>query len=113
VRILKEVNHPNIVKLIEVFYHHQNLYLAMECLVCDLAKLIDDPKVIMTEADIAIIFKQILQGVEHLHKQWVLHRVRAAHHRTSSRRTCSSTEMATASSLTSVWPATTVSRTSR
>jgi hypothetical protein len=79
VRILKEVSHPNIVRLIEVFYHYQNLYIAMECMVCDLAKLIDDPKVVMTETDIAIIFQQILLGVEHLHKQWVLHRVVAAH----------------------------------
>lgn len=78
-RILKEVSHPNIVRLIEVFYHYQNLYIAMECMVCDLAKLIDDPKVVMTETDIAIIFQQILLGVEHLHKQWVLHRVVAAH----------------------------------
>lgn len=79
VRILKEVSHPNIVRLIEVFYHHQNLYLAMECMVCDLAKLIDDPKVLMAESDVACIFRQILLAVEHLHRQWVLHRVAAAH----------------------------------
>ena len=65
-----------------MFVENENIYLAMECLVCDLAKLIDDEKVVMTEADIADLFKQILEGVLHLHKNWILHRVASTDSRT-------------------------------
>ncbi len=54
---------------------NENIYLAMECMVCDLAKLVDDEKVVFSEDDIADLFKQILLGVNHLHKNWILHRV--------------------------------------
>lgn len=74
IKILKEIHHPNIVKLRDVFVENGNIYLAMECLSCDLAKLIDDPKVVMKEGDVAEIFHQILKGVQNLHENWVLHR---------------------------------------
>ena len=78
IKILKELDHPNIIKLKEVFVENQNIYLAMECMVCDLAKLIDEAnkgKVVISESDIVGIFKQILSGVNYLHKNWILHRV--------------------------------------
>lgn len=75
IKILKAIDHPNIVKLKDVFVENDNIYLAMECLVCDLAKLIDDEKVTFTEEDISDIFRQVLLGVNHLHKNWILHRV--------------------------------------
>lgn len=61
---------------------NENIYLAMECMVCDLAKLIDDEKVVFSEDDIADIFRQILLGVNHLHKNWILHRVTLGNSRT-------------------------------
>lgn len=48
----------------------------MECMVCDLGKLIDEERVVLTEEDIVDIFKQILLGVNHLHQNWILHRVK-------------------------------------
>ena len=75
IKILKAIDLPNIVKLKDVFVENDNIYLAMECLVCDLAKLIDDEKVTFTEEDIADIFRQVVLGVNHLHKNWILHRV--------------------------------------
>lgn len=76
IKILKAIEHPNIIKLKDVFVEKENIYLAMECLVCDLGKLIDDTKVTFTEDDIVDIFKQVLLGVQHLHRSWILHRVR-------------------------------------
>lgn len=75
IKILKAIDHPNIIKLKDVFIEKENIYLAMECLACDLGKIIDDAKVVFTEEDIVDIFKQILLGVQHLHKNWILHRV--------------------------------------
>ena len=57
IKILKEIEHPNIISLKDVFVENGNIFLVMECLVCDLGKLIDDPKVIITEADTVRIFK--------------------------------------------------------
>lgn len=75
IKILKELDHPNIIKLRDVFVEQGNIYLVMDCLVCDLGKLIDTPKVTITEADTVTIFKQLVEGVAFLHKHWILHRV--------------------------------------
>ena len=66
-------------QLKDIFIEEGNIYMAMDYMSCDLAKIIDDPKVTITEEDIVHIFRQVLQGLEHLHKNWVLHRVVTTH----------------------------------
>ena len=69
------MQHANIIQLKDIFVDNNCIYLAMECLVCDLGKLIDDERAVFAEEDVVDLFKQILSGVGHLHKNWILHRV--------------------------------------
>mgnify|MGYP000564798327 CR=1 FL=1 len=74
IKILKEIAHPNVVRLRDLFMDNQGLYMAMDYMTCDLAKIIDDSSISLTEGDIAVIFRHIMEGVAHLHKHWIIHR---------------------------------------
>lgn len=75
IKILKETNHPNIIRLRDVYIENKSIFLAMDYMVCDLARLLSDKKHVMTEGDIVHIFRQIVSAVDHLHKRWIMHRV--------------------------------------
>ena len=62
-------------KLEDTFIEKNNVYLVMEYMNCDLGKLIDDPKLIFSEGEVADIFRQIVEGVSYLHHRSILHRV--------------------------------------
>lgn len=72
---MKETNHPNIIRLRDVYIENKSVFLAMDYMVCDLARLLSDKKHAMTEGDIVHIFRQIVSAVDHLHKRWIMHRV--------------------------------------
>ena len=73
-KIMKEIKHPNIIRLKDVFVEQFELFMALEYMVCDLGKLIDTKTVPMNNKDIKLIFKNITEGVNHLHNNWILHR---------------------------------------
>ena len=77
IAILKEVKHKNIIKLIDVFADEKSnfTFVAMEYLTCDLGVLIDKKRVMLTDGDIKYIFREICQGINALHENWILHRV--------------------------------------
>lgn len=52
-----------------------SIFMGLEYMVCDLAKLIDSKEISLNNRDIGFIFKQIIKGVKHLHDNWILHRV--------------------------------------
>ena len=74
VTILKEISHENIVKINELFYSKTSLYIAYEFIDCELSKIIFDKRFNITEPIIKNILKQILMGLNQLHKCGVLHR---------------------------------------
>ncbi|CAD8073319.1 unnamed protein product [Paramecium sonneborni] len=74
VNTLKELDHPNIVKLHELFQDAKNYYLVTEYLEGgELFQKITDMKH-FTEKMAADIMKQILAGVVHCHEKKVVHR---------------------------------------
>ncbi|KER31510.1 hypothetical protein T265_02282 [Opisthorchis viverrini] len=74
VRVLKTLNHPNIIKLLEVIESERHLYLVMEYAsggeVFDY--LVAHGK--MKEADARIKFRQIVSAVQYCHQKMVVHR---------------------------------------
>ena len=74
IELLKTVDHPNIIKLFDCYYDKTFYYLIEEY--CSGGDLFDYIKKehFFTEKKAAIIFKQILSAVNHLHKKNIIHR---------------------------------------
>lgn len=76
ISLLKELDHPNIVKLTDVLMQEQKLYLVFEFLKMDLKKYMDtfrsgtmiDPELVKSYT------YQIIQGIVYCHKRRILHR---------------------------------------
>ncbi|KAK4256571.1 hypothetical protein QN277_006277 [Acacia crassicarpa] len=74
IKILKELNHPNIIELIDAFPHKGNLHLVFEFMETDLEAVIRDRNIFLSPADIKSYLQMTLQGLAYCHKKWVLHR---------------------------------------
>jgi calcium-dependent protein kinase len=74
VDILKNLNHPNIVRLYEVFEDKNVIHLVTE--LCDGRELFDEiqSRKRFTELEAAIVTRQILQAIAYCHDQNVAHR---------------------------------------
>jgi len=86
ISILKELEHPGIVQLLDVVHSDQKLYLVFEYLDKDLKKLMDDhaaarrlegitePRLGLPEPLVMSYLRQLLEGIAYCHKHRVLHR---------------------------------------
>lgn len=74
VNILKNLNHPNIVRLHEVFEDTKYIWLVTE--LCDGRELFDEiqSRKKFTELEAAIVTKQILSAIAYCHEKQVAHR---------------------------------------
>ena len=74
ISIMKQLDHPNVIKLFETFEDHRNIYLVME--LCTGGELFD--RIIelghLTEHQAAIIMQQILRAIYYMHQNKVMHR---------------------------------------
>ncbi len=52
IKLLQELNHPNIIKLYDVFYVQKIIFLALEYLPHDLSHVIRDNKIMLKEEHI-------------------------------------------------------------
>jgi len=74
IALLKELQHPNIVKLCDVIHTDWKLTLVFEYLDQDLKKLLDaSGEEGLDTATIKSFLYQLLNGINHCHKNWVLH----------------------------------------
>ena len=75
IKLLQELNHVNVVKMYDVFHSKNLIYFALEYGPVDLGKLILKEKDIMLEPQhIKCMFKQLLEGLNYLHSNWIMHR---------------------------------------
>jgi serine/threonine protein kinase len=74
VSLLKELDHPNIVKLYDVIHEEKKLTLVFEYLDMDLKKYSDDRGGNIDKETIRSFLYQLLQGVAFCHERRVLHR---------------------------------------
>ncbi|KAB2015035.1 hypothetical protein E1A91_D09G278300v1 [Gossypium mustelinum] len=74
--VLRKLNHPNVIKLegLVTSRMSSSLYLVFDYMEHDLAGLTASPGVKFTEPQVKCFMKQLLSGLEHCHKQGVLHR---------------------------------------
>lgn len=71
---MKQLDHPNIIKLYETFQDHRNIYLVME--LCDGGELFDRIVEVgnFTEVQAAILMEQIFMAIFYMHQQSMTHR---------------------------------------
>ncbi|KAK9761447.1 TFIIH complex serine/threonine-protein kinase subunit kin28 [Basidiobolus ranarum] len=74
VKALQELRHPNVIELVDVFSHKGNLNLVLEFLDSDLEMIIKDKSLVFMPADIKSWMMMMLRGLDHCHRNWVLHR---------------------------------------
>uniref|UniRef100_A0A4W4F2Q0 cyclin-dependent kinase n=1 Tax=Electrophorus electricus TaxID=8005 RepID=A0A4W4F2Q0_ELEEL len=75
ISLLKELNHPNIVKLLDVIHTENKLYLVFEFLHQDLKKFMDSSSVTGISLPLVKSYLfQLLQGLAFCHSHRVLHR---------------------------------------
>ncbi|CAI9773712.1 unnamed protein product [Fraxinus pennsylvanica] len=74
IKLLKELNDPNIIELIDAFPHKGNLHLVFEFMETDLETVIRDRNIVLSPADIKSYLQMTLKGLAFCHKKWVLHR---------------------------------------
>lgn len=74
--IMCQLDHPNIVRLEEVYESHNEIYLVQElCLGGELFDRLDEqPDYHYTEAECARLVKQMLSAVRYLHSKGIIHR---------------------------------------
>jgi serine/threonine protein kinase len=69
--LLKQLDNPYVVKVVEVFKHKGN-----ECMISEFYEfvLLDVIKKGLSEDEVKILFQQIVKGVAYLHSQGIIHR---------------------------------------
>ena len=72
IEILKNLNHPDIVKIIEFYGTKEAYYIINEY--CSGGELFDKAVNYLSETQISVIFKQILSGLSYLHSKNIVHR---------------------------------------
>ncbi|CAO2827090.1 unnamed protein product [Amaranthus hypochondriacus] len=74
IKLLKELDDPNIIKLTDAFPHKDNLHLVFEFMESDLEAVIRDRNIVLSPADIKSYLQMTLKALAFCHKKWVLHR---------------------------------------
>eukprot|EP00127_Corallochytrium_limacisporum_P001180 Clim_evm15s44 gene=Clim_evmTU15s44 len=74
IKILKEVQHPNIITLHDVYTEDKITHLVFDYMFTDMEVVIKDRNIVLEPSDIKSYMHQMLLGLEHMHKLWILHR---------------------------------------
>lgn len=79
ISIMRSFNHPSVLGVKEVVVDESdhgfgNVYMVMEYMEHDLKALLDSRKQPFSQSEVKCLMLQLLEGVEYLHDNWVLHR---------------------------------------
>ena len=75
IKLQQELDHPNILCLLDVIGQRQNISLVFDFMDTDLEVLIRDTQVVLTQGNIKAYSIMTLQGLEYLHSRFIIHRV--------------------------------------
>lgn len=77
IKLLQELDHPNVLRLLDIFAHHANINLVLEYMTGDLEGLIrwrareQKP---LAPGDVKAYMHQVLEGMHHCHERFIMHR---------------------------------------
>ena len=74
IKMLGEMNHPNVIKLWECFESKGSVVLVLELCVTDVEEIIRDRNIDLTPAHVKSLVAQLLSATQYMHERWVLHR---------------------------------------
>lgn len=74
IKFLRDLKHPNVIGLLDVFGHKSNVSLVFDYMDTDLEIVIKDSQIVLTPGHIKAYIIMTLQGLEYLHSNWILHR---------------------------------------
>jgi len=74
ITMLRELNHPNVINILDIFGKSQNLYIIMPFAIGDLEQLIQNKEVLLTPGHIKQYMTMLLRGIEYIHHKYILHR---------------------------------------
>ncbi|KAF9645608.1 Pkinase-domain-containing protein, partial [Thelephora ganbajun] len=74
VKYLRELSHPNVIELLDVYSSKTNLNLVLEFLDTDLELIIKDRSLVFLPADIKSWVAMTFRGLEFCHRNFILHR---------------------------------------
>ncbi|KAL7268216.1 hypothetical protein RUND412_009168 [Rhizina undulata] len=76
ISILKSLRHNNVVNVLDVAVGKElnDVYMVMEYAEQDLANLLDHAKVQYSESEVKCLMKQLLEGLDYLHRHDIIHR---------------------------------------
>ena len=79
IKLLQSLDHPNILKLMEMMVSKGHVYMVSEYLEHDLTGILNNPSMQVenrnfTDANLKSLMKQLLQGLDYIHWRGVLHR---------------------------------------
>lgn len=72
--ILRELNHPGVVRLYDLINHNKKMYLVMDLCVTDLRGYLQESKNLLSIVEVKKILYQLLRATKYLHDKNILHR---------------------------------------
>ncbi|GAA6025425.1 hypothetical protein JCM8202_005293 [Rhodotorula sphaerocarpa] len=74
VKFLRELRHPNVIELLDVYSNKSNLNLVLEFLDTDLEAVIRDKQLVFQQGDVKSWMLMTMKGLDFCHRNWILHR---------------------------------------
>ncbi|KAL0436703.1 UNVERIFIED_CONTAM: Serine/threonine-protein kinase MHK [Sesamum radiatum] len=71
---LRKLNHPNVIKLLEIVQENNELFFIFEYMDHNLYQIMKDRQESFSEEEIRGLMYQVLQGLAHVHKHGYIHR---------------------------------------
>lgn len=74
IKLLQSFDHPNVIGLLEMMVEQSQIFMIFDYMDHDLTGLLTHPELNLTESHRKFIFKQLMEGLEYLHKKQIIHR---------------------------------------